>query len=527
MPAVSTLMSSPPVTAAADESLAIAAGRMAELNKGAVVVVDDTGGVVGVLTERDVTKASAAGVDPRATKVSEWMTADPVTMPPDTDAAVALDELIKRGFRHLPIVEAGKLVGVTSMRGLVPVVRLATIRPEAMGGTDLLTEEQQKTRAAEAAASGLEKVVAAETELSDIDGQRGRLSYRGYNAVDLAFNCSFEAVWHTFLRGELPSPEELAAFQAETVPYREIPESMHQVLRDVAHADSPPMDALRTATSALATQWGVRPWLDLDDAEIVQQATRFVAVLPSLVAAIYRIEQGLEPVAPDPELGHAANYLWMLFGERPTDAQVTGVERYLILTADHGMNASTFTARVVTSTGSDLGSAVTAAIGALAGPLHGGAPSRVLDTLDDIGTPENAEAWMRAYVQKGERLMGFGHRVYKTEDPRAAALRETGAEIGGPRFVLAKAAEDAALKILHELKPGRALYTNVEYYSAIVLEEAGLPRQLFTPTFASSRIVGWTAQILEQTRNNRLIRPGAHYHGPENRELPDWAKGLR
>ncbi len=525
MPSLSTIMSKPALTAQPDDSISDTARVMASEQKGAAVVVDDSRSPIGILTERDLIRAASEGVNPSTAIVRDWMTPKPVTMPPEADASSALDQLLEHGFRHIPVVENGNLVGVCSMRDIVSVTRLTLIDPRNVQGSDLLTEEQSILR--ESARSGLEKIVAAETALSSIDGQKGILTYRGYNAVDLAMNCSFEAVWHLFLRGTLPLPDELKAFNAETVQHRVIPPSLRPVLQDVARADTNPMDALRTAASALGTQWGLKSWLDLEDEDMVETVTRYVAVLPSLVAAIYRLEQGLEPVDPDPTLGHTENYLYMLFGERPTANQIKGVERYLILTADHGMNASTFTSRVVTSTGSDFGSAITAAIGALAGPLHGGAPSRVLDTLDEIGTADKAEAWMREHVTKGDRLMGFGHRVYKTEDPRAAALRTTGEEIGASLFELAKAAEEAALMVLSELKPGRALYTNVEYYSAIVLEECGLPRQLFPPTFASSRIVGWTAQMLEQARHNRLIRPSAHYVGPDSRPLPAWASNLR
>ncbi len=409
--------------------------------------------------------------------------------------------------------------GCPRVRDLIPVSQLTEIRRDTQG-SDLLTEEQV-VAFKNSATSGLEKIVAAQTELSRVDGQRGKLTYRGYDAVELARRCSFEEVWHLFLKGELPTPIELDAFKAATVSDRRLPPAMLRILSD-ATTGSNPMNALRTAASAIGVVWGLEPWLDLGDAAQVEAAVKYVAVLPTLVAAIHRLQNGADPIEPDDDLGHAANYLYMLTGRRPTRFESVGVERYLILTADHGMNASTFTARVVTSTGADIGSAVTAAIGALAGPLHGGAPSRVLDTLDEIGSPERAKSWMRQHVESGNRLMGFGHRVYKVEDPRAAALRDTARQIGGGLFALAEAAEVAALAVLDELKPGRKLFTNVEYYSAIVLEECGLDRALFPPTFATSRVVGWTAQILEQIRNNRLIRPSAQYLGPEPRPLPDW-----
>ena len=198
----------------------------------------------------------------------------------------------------------------------------------------------------------------------------------------------------------------------------------------------------------------------------------------------------------------------------PPPEHARAVEQYLISTIDHGFNASTFTARVITSTGADLAAAVTGAIGALSGPLHGGAPSRALDMLDAIGTIDNAEPWLRDAVERGDRLMGFGHRVYKTDDPRSVMLRGIAERLGGEKLELAKQIERKAIEVLAELKPGRKLYTNVEFYAGIVMDRAGLPREMFTPTFASSRVIGWCAHILEQAADNRLIRPSARYVGP-------------
>jgi citrate synthase len=209
----------------------------------------------------------------------------------------------------------------------------------------------------------------------------------------------------------------------------------------------------------------------------------------------------------------------MLEGRRPAADRTLAVERYLVLTAEHGMNASTFTARVIASTGADVVSAVVGAAGALSGPLHGGAPSLVLDMLDEIGTADRAAGWIADAVAHGRRLMGFGHRVYRAEDPRAACLRDTAESLGGARIALALAVEREALVRLRAAKPGRALFTNVEFYSAVVLERAGVPRPLFTPTFCVSRTVGWTAHVLEQLRGNRLIRPSAEYVGPRGRTL--------
>jgi citrate synthase len=226
------------------------------------------------------------------------------------------------------------------------------------------------------------------------------------------------------------------------------------------------------------------------------------------------LRQGLEPIAPRADLRYAANYLYMMQGEEPPEEHAAAVEKYLISTVDHGFNASTFTARVITSTGADLGSAIVGAIGALSGPLHGGAPSRALQMLDEIGTADRAEAWLRSAVERGDRLMGFGHRVYKTDDPRSLLLRDVADSLGGEKMELARHIESTAVRVLDEMKPGRRLYTNVEFYAGIVMDRCGLPREMFTPTFACSRVIGWCAHVLEQAADNRLIRPSAHYSGP-------------
>jgi citrate synthase len=236
--------------------------------------------------------------------------------------------------------------------------------------------------------------------------------------------------------------------------------------------------------------------------------------VPTILTALYRLKHGFEPIDPHPDLPYAANYLYMMQGEIPKPDYARAVEQYLISTIDHGFNASTFTARVITSTGADLGSAVVGAIGALSGPLHGGAPSRALAMLDAIGTEDKAEPWLRDAVERGDRLMGFGHRVYKTDDPRSTMLRGIAERLGGPKVDLAKAIEQKAIEVLAEMKPGRQLYTNVEFYAGVVMDTCGVPREMFTPTFASSRVIGWTSHVLEQSADNRLIRPSAHYAGP-------------
>jgi citrate synthase len=247
-----------------------------------------------------------------------------------------------------------------------------------------------------------------------------------------------------------------------------------------------------------------------------------VALAPTIVAAFWRLRQGAAPVEPRADLGHAANYLYMLTGELPDQEHVRGLETYLNTVVDHGLNASTFTARVITSTGSDLVSAVVGAIGALKGPLHGGAPGPALDMVFEIGDASRAESVLRAKLQRGEKLMGFGHRVYKVRDPRAdvlAAAAERMFTRGGDMslYTLARSVEATALRLLEEHKPGRRLQTNVEFYTALLLHGLGFDAALFTPTFAISRISGWIAHALEQRRANRIIRPQSQYTGPRDR----------
>jgi len=237
-------------------------------------------------------------------------------------------------------------------------------------------------------------------------------------------------------------------------------------------------------------------------------------VIPTLIMALYRLNKGQEPIDPHPELGYAANYLYMLDGVVPDPASARAMEQYLILALDHGFNASTFTARVVASTGADPADAVCAALGALAGPLHGGAPSRALDALDEIGSVDNAADWVREQVAAGRRIMGFGHAVYRAPDPRSGLLREVAERLGGDLVELAVAVEAEILVTLAELKPGRPLPSNVEFYAGVVMESAGLPRTMFTPTFAVSRTVGWCAHIVEQAAAGKLIRPSSRYTGP-------------
>jgi citrate synthase len=495
---VADIMSSPAVTATPSETMAEATGRMQDSKVGSVVVVDGKR-AIGILTERDLVRFAASGADASATKVSEWMTDDPDTVAPDVEVTEAWKSLAEHGYRHIPVVKDGELVGIVSMRDLV---RIAQIRPVDQALTDV--------------PKGLAGVVVAETEVGDVRGQEGFYHYRQYNAVELADKRSLEDVWYLLFEGELPTPEQRKAFTEEKRSLREIPDSVRDVLPAIAKAGSRfiPLDALRTAVSLVGYSCDFKPSLDIDHAALRANAMQICAVIPTLIMALYRLNQGLEPIEPHPDLPYGANYLYMLTGEVPDPDIARAVEQYQITTIDHGFNASTFTARVITSSGADLAAAVVGGIGALSGPLHGGAPSRALELLETIGTAENARPYIENAVRNGERIMGFGHRVYKTDDPRSLFLRDVAERIGAEKLPFAKQVELTVVEVLAELKPGRDLYANVEFYAGVVMDHTGLPQDLFTPTFASSRVIGWCANILEQAADNRIIRPSARYVGP-------------
>ena len=364
------------------------------------------------------------------------------------------------------------------------------------------------------APAGLEGVVVAHTQIGDVRGLEGFYHYRQYDAIELNRRRSLEDVWYLMFRGHLPTKAEREEFGREIASHRALPDDLVPFLRLVAATEPfDPMTALRTAISFAAQQAGFRSWLDIPAEQLYDNAMQISAQTPVLLTALYRLRSGQQPVPPDPDLSVAGNYLYMLSGERPDPQRAWALERYLVSTIDHGFNASTFTARVIASTGADIGSAVTGAIGSLSGPLHGGAPSRVLEMLDDIGSPDRAEAWVRAAVGRGDRIMGFGHRVYQGKDPRSALMREVASTLGGQTAEFAMAVEDTIVRVLAEEKPGRALNANVEFYAGVVMDASGIPRELFTPTFASSRVIGWCAHVLEQVSGNRLIRPSARYDG--------------
>jgi citrate synthase len=357
-------------------------------------------------------------------------------------------------------------------------------------------------------AKGLDGIVVAQTHISHVFGEEGRLVYRGYEIGELAGKATFEEVCHLLWKGALPTRAELDALNATMRAQRALPDG-GAGLRLLSKSVNP-MDALRTEVSLAAALLGIK------GAPTVDQAIALTARFPTIVAAFHRLRSGLEPIAPRDDLGHAANYLYMLTGEVPPENHVHSLDTYLVLLADHGMNASTFTARVIASTESDLGSAIVGAIGALKGPLHGGAPALVMDMLEAIGTVENIKPWIDNALNTHQKLMGFGHRIYKTTDPRAEILRDMAKHASTPEFfALAKGTEDYAIQELNRRKPDQRLYTNVEFYSAAVLNSVGLPRDLYPATFGVSRVAGWTAHVLEQMGGNRLIRPQSEYVGPQ------------
>lgn len=353
---------------------------------------------------------------------------------------------------------------------------------------------------------GLENVIAAETVLSDVDGVAGRLVIRGHLLDDLAGRVSFAEAAQLMLDGffdELPSGD---AFEAA------LGQSRVDVFGEVASLDEmlirrAPVEALRALMARLA---------DGDDAAT---ALRLLAAPAVFTPAIIRLQRRLAPIMPDARLGHSADILRMMRGESASPSQAAALDTYLVTVCDHGLNASTFAARVVASTRAGLGSAMVAGLSALKGPLHGGAPGPVIDMLDEIGEACNARAWLEAALQRGDRLMGFGHRIYRVRDPRADALkraiRQLDAESG--RLAYAEAVEQAALAILRERKPNRALQTNVEFYTALLLEALAFPPDSFTCVFAMGRTIGWLAHAQEQVAGGRLIRPQSNYVGPAPR----------
>ena len=355
---------------------------------------------------------------------------------------------------------------------------------------------------------GLEGVVAAETAVSEVDGANGRLIYRGgYLIEDLAPVATFEETAYLLWNGQLPNKIALETLRRQMTSARRLSDSARGAM-SALDAQTDAMDTLRTTISAQgATKTLTTPSLE--------EAIALTAVVPTIVAAAHRRAKGIEVIAAREDLGHAANLLWMLEGKEPSAERVHWLDTYLVLLADHGLNASTFTARVIASTGSDLTSCVVGAIGALKGPAHGGAMYAARTMLDKIGHVDNVEPWMQKAHEEHRRFAGFGHRVYRTYDPRAKILRELAQTAAPDLYRLAARTEEVALKILHEAHPERPNATNVDFWASVVLTGVGIPKELFTCVFATSRVAGWTAHVLESLADLRIIRPASLWKGPQ------------
>ncbi|MES2204042.1 MAG: citrate/2-methylcitrate synthase [Pseudomonadota bacterium] len=361
---------------------------------------------------------------------------------------------------------------------------------------------------------GLEGILIAETAISNVDGKKGELIYAGFLLEEvIARKSSYEDVLYLLLRKKFPTEHEGKEFSAELANRRKLSKEIFSLVDQLPN-DIDYMDALRTGMSALGHEIDTA-WPPTED-----QTMSIVAKAPTILSQVYRKKMNLPTVQPLSNLSHVANYMHMLTGKIPVSihdaAYIRALEVYFITTIEHGMNASTFTARVSTSTETDMLSAIVAAISTLKGPLHGGAPSEVDEMLDEIGSIENAEPWLRNAIESGNKLMGFGHRVYKTYDPRAKALQDVVATLpsdNNKQLELSRHVEEVAVRLLQEYKPGRNLYPNVEFGAAAVLRAVGLPKELYPATFAISRVGGWCTHVLEQSKKNRLMRPSAVYTG--------------
>ncbi|ANU20955.1 citrate synthase/methylcitrate synthase [Planococcus plakortidis] len=354
---------------------------------------------------------------------------------------------------------------------------------------------------------GLKGIVAVQTSISSVEGEKGELRYRGILVSEVIEGKSFEQAAYFLWHGHYASKEELASLTERLNAYRQLSDYLMAIARTLPKETSL-MDGIRTLISAYQHA-------EFKELAIQQQAIALTAALPVMTALLYRLNTGQEFVAPRSDLGHTANYLWMINGQVPTHAQTEALETYLNLTMEHGMNASTFASRVTISTESDLSAAIVSALGTMKGPLHGGAPSGVLELLDEIQSPEKIKPVVERKLARGEKIMGFGHRVYRTEDPRSILLREKCRQLqqDGPWLNLAVIAENEITQLLNERKPGRALHTNVEFYAAAIMRSIQMPPELFTPTFSIARIVGWTAHAIEQQQDNVIFRPQSEYIG--------------
>lgn len=362
---------------------------------------------------------------------------------------------------------------------------------------------------------GLAGVIVADTEVSDVRGAEGFYQYRDRPAIALAESATFEEAWQLLVTGEAPlSAAAAATFAARVADTARGQRADIALVADAVTGVAPDVLAgLAASWPLLAARRGIRPLYDLDEQERLADAIALAASTPVIVGALWRRGHGEQDLAPLEGRGLVANYLHQVTGTIPDHDTERALTAYLIAVMDHGFNASTFTARVIASTGADVAACLVGALGALTGPLHGGAPSRALDGLDAVGTPDRIDEWIAGELAAGRRLMGFGHAVYRTADPRAELMKRVALRRGGARVELARRFEASAERQLAAAKPGRDLHANVEFWAAIVMEQCGVPRTLFTPTFAVARTIGWTAHILEQARDPKIIRPSARYVG--------------
>lgn len=380
------------------------------------------------------------------------------------------------------------------------------------------SEQHLNSDVAPKVARGLEGIVAAATHIAEVDGERGKLTLRGYDIGELSGRVTFEEVCYLLWHGTLPNGAELDELHRELSAARELPVPVVAALHDLApHATG--MHIVRMGAATLSV--GDDDVDNLDPASSRKRAIRLQAQMTAVVAHAYRIRNGQEIIHPRPEHGLAAGFLYMLEGKEPDAARVKGLDAYFVAVSEHGLNASTFTGRVVMSTNSDMVSALTAAICSLKGPRHGGVPGPVLKMLNEIGTPDKTEAYIRQEIAAGRRVMGFGHRIYKVRDPRGALLSDAAekmADLTGDRALLdlTKSVEETTVRVLAEVKPGRDLYANVELFAALILHAVNVPSELFTPCFAIGRTAGWIAHMIEQLEETKIIRPESIYVGPRD-----------
>jgi citrate synthase len=359
---------------------------------------------------------------------------------------------------------------------------------------------------------GLREIVAAETRISDIDGQLGRLWYVGYDIADLASNASFEEVVYLLHHLDLPTRDQLDELNEFLVEERELSPFLANVMPTLAQQASP-MSMLRTGISA-ASAYDPDGWDESPEAQY-RKALRLIAKTPTLIATYHRLRTGQQPIPPNPKLPHAANFLWMLLGQEPDLDDADALDTTLILYADHTMNASTFAARIIASTLADMFSAITGAVAALKGPLHGGANEEAMKMLEEIATPDRAETYVRDRLERHEKIMGFGHAVYRTMDPRAIVLKQLSEGCGRRAndlrwFEISETVEETVMA-------QKSLNPNVDFYAASVYHVLGISTDLMTPIFAAARMAGWTAHVREQYADNKVIRPGSEYVGPRDR----------